>query len=270
MSGAEATGSPRSVGGPPAVTAVVVGIPSRDESADLPGCLDAVAAAVGRCTPAVRVVVGLDGPPGDSLRGLRDHHGVRILRLPAEGVGATRHAAVRAGLTAVGALRSPARAAATWVAVTDADSRVPERWLEEQLALADAGADLVLGTVDLIPDERPGAAGGPAIDLWRRAYRARFRGGWHPHVHGANLGVRASRYLAVGGFPPVTAHEDVALADAVRGLPGARVISPTWTAPVRTSSRTRARAPCGVGADLQGLRETGPGGATDDGLAPPA
>jgi hypothetical protein len=35
-------------------------------------------------------------------------------------------------------------------------------------------------------------------------------------VHGANLGVSARAYLAVGGFPPVSAHENVALVTALK------------------------------------------------------
>lgn len=35
--------------------------------------------------------------------------------------------------------------------------------------------------------------------------------GSHGHVHGANLGVRGSAYLAAGGFPDVTSGEDWAL-----------------------------------------------------------
>src|SRR5690606_39684918 len=37
----------------------------------------------------------------------------------------------------------------------------------------------------------------------------------HPHVHGANLGVSAAAYRAVGGFPPLAAHEDQALVAAL-------------------------------------------------------
>jgi hypothetical protein len=66
-------------------------------------------------------------------------------------------------------------------------------------------------------------------------------------VYGANLGVRADAYLAVGGFPPVGAGEDAALwrALAAAGLPTA---SPT-SVRVRTSGRLHGRARGGL-ADL--------------------
>ena len=43
------------------------------------------------------------------------------------------------------------------------------------------------------------------------AERYAFGSGPHPHVHGANLGIRASAYLAAGGFPPLRTAEDHAL-----------------------------------------------------------
>src|SRR5690606_21549463 len=37
----------------------------------------------------------------------------------------------------------------------------------------------------------------------------------HPHVHGANFGLSAADYQAVGGFPALAAHEDRGLLDAL-------------------------------------------------------
>ncbi|NAZ87549.1 glycosyltransferase, partial [Kineococcus sp. T90] len=130
-------------------------------------------------------------------------------------VGAARAAGVAVALHE----EAGADARGTWVACTDADSRVPAGWLRHQVAAATAGADLLLGTVRLA---------GPA---WRDAqWRAAYARGLgpdarHRHVHGANLGVRVSAYLAAGGFAPVAAHEDRLLAAAVRALPGARVVT---------------------------------------------
>ena len=70
-------------------------------------------------------------------------------------------------------------------------------------------------------------------------------------MHGANLGVRADAYLAVGGFAPVPAHEDVGLVDRLVAA-GRRVC---WVDVPRvvTSPRLDARAPAGLGADLRAL-----------------
>ncbi|RII96479.1 glycosyltransferase, partial [Clavibacter michiganensis subsp. insidiosus] len=79
-----------------------------------------------------------------------------------------------------------------WIACTDADSAVPPAWITSQLELADAGSDVVVGTVrpeleDLSPDQ---------VAAWRAT---RVPGHANGHVHGANLGVRADAYVAAGG-----------------------------------------------------------------------
>ena len=43
---------------------------------------------------------------------------------------------------------------------------------------------------------------------------SRTRVNQHPHVHGANLGFRASAYLRAGGFPALPTAEDHALVAA--------------------------------------------------------
>jgi hypothetical protein len=75
----------------------------------------------------------------------------------------------------------------------------------------------------------------------------------HPHVHGANLGVRGDAYLAVGGWSAIPSGADHALWDAVR-----RAGSPTLSTRrihVVTSGRRIGRAPAGFGADLRALSE---------------
>jgi hypothetical protein len=73
----------------------------------------------------------------------------------------------------------------------------------------------------------------------------------HPHVHGANLGFRASAYLLAGGFPAVPTAEDHAIVDALTAQ-GGRVLR-TRALPVTTSARREARAPLGFGHYLAAL-----------------
>ena len=83
-------------------------------------------------------------------------------------------------------------------------------WLCRQLGYAHQGWDVVLGTVRVTDwNEHP-----PHVPV---AFEARydFGAGRHPHVHGANLGLRASAYLAVGGFRSLPTAEDHALVAAV-------------------------------------------------------
>ncbi|BCW49911.1 glycosyl transferase [Arthrobacter sp. StoSoilB13] len=156
--------------------------------------------------------------------------------------GDSRDAGIRAALE-----RLPFAAGAgagTWLATTDADSTVPGHWLVRQVELANAGADAILGSVE--PDSRD--MDEAVLERWRELHPSRED---HPHIYGANLGVRASAYLAAGGFPRLRSHEDRALVERLRRL-GLAVIA-TDTTKVTTSGRLHARAPEGFAAYLRAL-----------------
>lgn len=213
-------------------------VPAHDEQELLPGCLDALARAVraldGRAT--VRTVVALDACT-DGSAGVARAAGATTVRLVARRVGAARRAGVDA-LLATGPV--------DWIATTDADSAVPAGWLHAHLdALAD-GHDALVGTVAVTdwadhPDD---------VRSWFRDVYD-LSGDPHPHVHGANLGVRTSAYRAVGGFAPLRTGEDVALVAAL-GAGGHRVHR-TRTTPVATSARRVGRAEHGFAGRLVSL-----------------
>src|SRR6185312_16460338 len=115
-----------------------------------------------------------------------------------------------------------------------------------QLDYADAGWDVVLATVSVTY-----WAGHPphVPDAFERRYA--FGPGPHPHVHGATLGIRASAYLAAGGFPSLRTAEDHALLAAATEA-GCAVLQAGDLA-VETSSRRHARAPDGFGQLLRRL-----------------
>jgi glycosyltransferase involved in cell wall biosynthesis len=164
-------------------------------------------------------------------------------------VGEARHRGTLALLADAGRAWVPADR--VWLASTDADSRVPPDWLAVQLTVARSGVDALVGTV--VVDDWTGFAP-EAVDAFTAAYDAWRTAGpdaVHPHVHGANLGVRGSAYLRAGGFPPLTVSEDHGL---VGGLlrSGASVLR-TPASPVRTSSRRAARSRGGLGTDLARL-----------------
>ena len=69
--------------------------------------------------------------------------------------------------------------------------------------------------------------------------RHRLREG-HGHVHGANLGIRGSTYVSLGGWASLATGEDVALARRASQAGHVRVAR-TATIPVRTSSRLVGR-----------------------------
>ncbi|WP_198413422.1 MULTISPECIES: hypothetical protein [unclassified Cryobacterium] len=68
-------------------------------------------------------------------------------------------------------------------------------------------------------------------------------------MHGANLGVRADRYLAAGEFPGIDADEDIALVAALRRLRVCEIR--TARIPVRTSGRLVGRTPGGFAGYLR-------------------
>jgi len=226
----------------PPIEAVAVVVPAHDEEELLPAALRALRASAG-------LVAARGGPPVDLLvvaDACRDRTvsvalaaGVRVLPVRVRSVGRARAAGVADALHRVRHL-PPGR---VWLATTDADSLVPPGWLSHQLALADAGADLVLGTVDV----RDWSGHPPDVERrWRASYDA---ADGHRHVHGANAGARADAYLDVGGFADVDRDEDVALAAA---LAHRRVVR-TGGEPVVTSARNRGRAPGGFASHLAGL-----------------
>ncbi|MDO9379682.1 MAG: glycosyltransferase [Nocardioidaceae bacterium] len=226
--------------------AVLVVVPARDEAARLGVCLASVDVAtrrVRRRLVRVEVVVVADSCL-DRTAAVARASGVHVVEEALGSVGAARARGVREGLDRLGS--HPAR---TWVATTDADSEVPSSWLRDQLALAHAGADLAAGTVAL----DPASTDPETLARWSQEYArgGAFRApGVHGHVHGANLGLAADAYLAVGGFTPAHEHEDLLLVGALLAS-GARAAWPTT--PVRTSARTRGRTPGGFSQVMAGL-----------------
>jgi glycosyltransferase involved in cell wall biosynthesis len=231
------------------VRGVIVVVPVHDEEEHLGRCLAGVHRALDH--PAVRevearVVVALDACHDASAtiaaRHTRDDD--VVVTLDRRNVGAARAAGALAGLAAT---RLDPRQ--VWLAHTDADTEVPPSWLAAQLAVA-RSADGVAGIVRVhdwdahLPATR---------HHFERSYRTSFLRR-HPHVHGANLGVRASAYLDVGGFPQLARSEDHALWAALRA--GGHALVATRRVWVTTSARRRPRAAGGFGDALLDIEQS--------------
>jgi cellulose synthase/poly-beta-1,6-N-acetylglucosamine synthase-like glycosyltransferase len=136
-----------------------------------------------------------------------------------------------------------------WLANTDADCIVPRSWLTDQLQLARAGVEAFAGTVsvDSFAEHGPQVA-----ERFRASYTIAPDGG-HPHVHGANLGVRADCYLSAGGWSPRQTGEDHDLWNRLVAR-GARLVS-TARIEVVTSGRRVGRAPNGFADALAAHNE---------------
>jgi hypothetical protein len=259
----------------PVVTAVGVVVPARDEQerigaclasvrralAALPGdvavagavvldrCADAtperVAAVLADWPEAVALPVAADGTGADArqesrvgfLAPVRDRPAVRW---QGTGVGAVRDLGVRHVLQRLGA-HSPT---GTWLLSTDADTTVPLDWVRAHLRCAADGAHAVAGLAELAGVEHLAA---DALLRYRAIVDRGLHGHTHHHVYGANLGVRADAYLAVGGFPQDGAGEDHGLWRRLRAA--GYVLAQPVGITVRTSARLRGRADEGL-ADL--------------------
>ena len=212
---------------------ILVAIPAHNEEASIDACLQSVGLAASHPLVAgerVEIVVALDRCT-DATEHLVRARGARSVVSLGGNVGAARAAAVEEGL-ALGA---------QWIACTDADSTVPCDWLAAQLQ---CGTEAFCGIVQ-VKDWQ----GWPACVIAEFLRNPPVDG--HPHVHGANLGVSAHAYRAVGGFRALSAHEDV---DLVRRLEqGSHSIARLATPVVTTSARRDSRAREGFADHLKQL-----------------
>jgi glycosyltransferase involved in cell wall biosynthesis len=223
------------------IEAAGIVVPAHNEETLLPACLRALRRAARSVSIPVHVLVAADACTDGTAAAARAR-GARVVAIRARSVGAAR----AAGMTELLRLTAGSDPAAVWLATTDADTVVPPGWLQRQLACADQGWDVVLGTVTVADwSEHP-----PHVPA---AFAARYQSGARPHshVHGANLGIRASAYLAAGGFRSLRTAEDHALV-AAAARAGCSVLR-AGDIPVQTSARREARAPLGFSHLLRTL-----------------
>ncbi|MBU8537834.1 glycosyltransferase [Falsiroseomonas tokyonensis] len=263
---------------------LVIAIPARDEAAQLPACLAALAVQQGVAAADVAVLVMANNCTDDTAglaRALAPRLPFRLevgeCRLPPgrAHAGGARRAAMEAGAALFGA--DPPQGALLFS--TDADGRATPGWIAANLAAFAAGADAVAGTYAPDPEE---AALLPAPMRRREALESGYAAlleemaslvdadphdPWPRHaVHsGASIALRLSAYEAVGGLPEVPVGEDRALFAAlqraglrVRHSPAARVI---------VSCRLQGRALGGM-ADTLRRRLAEPEAPADERLEP--
>jgi Glycosyl transferase family 2 len=219
-------------------------VPACNEEERITLCLDSLRTSVGRVQheyPYVScdVVVVLDRC-ADQTGSLVDSHGGRTIISTVGRVGGARH------LGAIDAITRSRRAGIpddqVWLANTDADSTVPDNWLTTQFSLANAGFDAVIGTVT------PAGLDLRLERIWRQRHQLAEG---HNHVHGANLGLRASTYVQAGGFAAVSLHEDLDLVNRVKACTAHWIT--THRTNVRTSARTQSRVEGGFASYLADL-----------------
>jgi len=197
------------------IEAIGVVVPAHDEETLLPACLTALRQAAGAVSIPVHVVVVADTCT-DRTGATARARGAEVISIRARNVGTAR----AAGMTGLLRLTAGHDPAVTWLATTDADTVVPSGWLRRQLDYADAGWDVVLGTV--------------TVTDWD---------GHPPHVPGA--------FEQQYAFPSLRTGEDHALLAAATEAGCAVLQAGDLT--VETSSRRQARAPDGFGQLLRTL-----------------
>jgi glycosyltransferase involved in cell wall biosynthesis len=222
---------------------VCVLIPAQNEEELLPRCLKSVLRA---CAILPRVVTSDIIVAVDSSTDRTSHLAKKLVLANGK--------VIHTELGVVGRVRAFATDAALdryngpltscWLAHTDADCIVPERWLIDQLALAEQNFEAIAGTVsvDTFAEHKPGVA-----ERFRDSYVI-HRDGTHPHVHGANLGIRADLYVRVGGWAELITAEDQDLWRRIALAGGRRVA--TSAIQVITSGRRAGRAPGGFSEAL--------------------
>jgi len=229
------------VTGTAGIEAVGVVVPAHNEETLLPACLAALHRVASGVGMPVSVLVAADTCT-DRTAAVARACGARVIAIGARNVGAAR----AAGMAELLRLTAGVDPSAVWLATTDADTVVPPGWLERQLRYAGQGWDVVLGTVTVADwDGHPPHVPAAFDALYQ------FGAGPHQHVHGANLGIRASAYLAAGGFRSLRTAEDHALLAAATEA-GCSVLQASDIT-VETSARRRARAPLGFSHLLRTL-----------------
>ena len=219
-------------------------IPACNEEHCITACLDSIDGAVrsvrtARPSVTCEVVVVLDRCT-DRTGALAVGHGARTVLSDAGLVGCARHAG------AMTVLHHSRRAAipdhAVWLANTDADTTVRRDWLTEHLDIAQSGVDAAIGTVT------PAGLDAAAHRRWHAEHQLQDG---HPHVHGANLGLRADTYIEVGGFAPLSVNEDHDLVAKVRRVTNRWVATHRTT--VTTSARTTSRVEGGFATYISSM-----------------
>jgi hypothetical protein len=266
----------------------VVAIPVRDEEQRLPACLRALALQrdrLGRVIPPtlVRIVLFANNCGDQSASLARKLGGglsldVRVVEARLPFSSAHAGAARRTVMDLAEAWLEEGGERDGVILTTDADSQVAPNWIAENLAAFQAGAEAVLGRIDLDGEGKflPEALHrrGELEDAYERLLTELSwrldpleHNPWphHATISGASLGVTRTAYCRVGGLPRVPLGEDKALI-ALLSRQDAR-IRYCPTAHVITSGRTNGRAPGGV-ADTLAIRSREPDALCDGALEP--
>jgi glycosyltransferase involved in cell wall biosynthesis len=222
---------------------IVIVIPARDEQELLPRCLRSVHNARLMLPSHVTsdLIVVADQSTDDTFKIARDfvQGNGTVVETDVGCVGSARALGAQRALERYDGARNRC-----WLANTDADCQVPATWIQDQLACANAGFAAVAGIIDVDSFAEHASI---VSERFRRSYLI-HADGTHPHVHGANLGVRADAYLQTGGWQDLSTAEDHDLWRRLQRGRHRRVSNANLC--VLTSGRRVGRAPLGFAGAL--------------------
>lgn len=218
-------------------------IPARNEEALLSRCLASVIRSINSLPSGIEATIVLVSDCSTDRTAEIANHLIagqgHVLQSRAGTVGTAR--AIAASFAIENAMAPHSK---LWLANTDADCVVPPTWLSDQIQLGEIGMEAIAGTVAVDSFKEHG----PEVPhRFRTSYLINADGS-HPHVHGANFGVRADWYVAAGGWADLRTAEDHDLWGRLKRM-GARLCSPAQLR-VITSGRRIGRAPDGFAAAL--------------------
>ena len=217
---------------------IAIVIPARDEQELLPRCLRSIQNARLMLPAHITsdLIVVADESTDDTLKIAQNFVQDKgtVVKAEVGCVGAAR---------ALGAHRAMERYRGArnrcWLANTDADCLVPATWLLDQIIFANSGFAAVAGIIDVDSFAEHESF---VSERFRLSYLI-HADGTHPHVHGANLGVRADAYLQAGGWQDLSSAEDHDLWRRLQSGRHRRVSDARLC--VVTSGRRVGRAPFG-------------------------
>jgi glycosyltransferase involved in cell wall biosynthesis len=223
-------------------------IPAHNEELLLPRCLHSIllaAAEVPKSTK-VKIILVSDSSTDKTFQishSILGDKGV-VCSIKKKNVGYARRFAAQVALQDYKGFLSDC-----WLANTDADCVVPKNWLLKQLLWASTGVQAIAGIVkvDSFAEHKNSVA-----KQFLKSYTINLDGS-HPHVHGANLGIRADIYQSVGGWHELETAEDHDLWDRLSAC-GIYKISHADLF-VYTSGRQIGRAPKGFSDKLASFKK---------------
>ena len=224
---------------------VGVVVPARDEEDHIEKCLVSIRASLENCS-RVRsswIVVVADSCCDRTAARARAALGQagEVIECEVRSPGTAR----RMGVEALFRRYPTARLSQVWLANTDADSSPAPNWIHHQLRFAAQAYAGVAGVVHVSTIEGLGADDVAAL----LEHYVVNEDGSHPHVHGANLGIRGDAYVDAGGWRDLAVAEDHCLWSRVKARHWPTISSTSSV--VVTSGRLVGRATGGFADSLR-------------------